>query len=92
MTRVEHAPIDASMTPAEAWNRLDEPVRQLVVAAQVLFGGDWDDLAEDVRRRIAGRPYLFRLELPIDEPLAWIARLKDYERARGERLADAIPG
>ena len=31
------------------------------------------------------------LALALDEPLAWIGRLRDYEAARGERLAAAIP-
>lgn len=67
------------------------PVRDLVLANQGLSAGRWDDLAEDVRRRQAGRPYLFRLDLTLDQPLAWIGWLRDFEAARGERLADAIP-
>lgn len=93
MTRPEpgmHA-LDASQPAAEVYPHLVAPVRDLVLANQVLFAGRWDDLAEDVRRRQAGRPYLFHLDLALDQPLAWIGWLRDYEAARGERLADAIP-
>ena len=94
MTRPDPAgmrALDAGLSPAEAAAQLPPPVRALVLANQALFSGRWDDLAEDLRRRQAGRPYLFKLDLALDEPLAWIGRLRDYEAARGERLADAIP-
>ncbi len=83
--------LDASLPAAEVAAHLAAPLRDLVLANQVLFTGRWDDLAEDVRRRQAGRPYLFALTIALDDPLAWIGRLRDYEAARGERLADAIP-
>jgi len=83
--------LDAGRPVHEVLAGLGEPVRQLVVANHILFAGRWDDLAEDIRRRQAGRPYLFKLDLALDAPLAWIGRLRDYEAARGERLAAAIP-
>lgn len=90
MTAQEPSSIDDSQAPADVYAGLSEPVRALVQANATLFAGRWDDLAEDLRRRRAGRPYLFALDLNLDEPLVWIARLKAYEAARGELLADAI--
>lgn len=83
--------LDVARPAAVVFSELPAPVQALVLANEELFAGRWDDLAEDLRRRQAGRPYLFTLDLALDEPLAWIGRLRNYEAARGERLADAIP-
>jgi hypothetical protein len=91
MTTSDPSQIDDSLSAADVYAGLDEPVRALVQTNATLFKGHWDDLAEDIRRRRAGRPYLFAIDLDLDEPLAWISRLKAYESARGERLADVIP-
>jgi len=90
MTAQDPSCIDDSLTPAEICAVVPESVRALIQANAVLFGGRWDDCAEDVRRRRAGRPYLFALDLDLDEPLVWIARLKAYEIARGESFAAAL--
>ena len=90
MVQPDASQLDASRPASEVFALLDERLRHLVVANQTLFQGHWDDLAEDLRRRQAGRPYLFRLDLGLDEPLVWIARLRAYELTRHEYLSDAI--
>lgn len=91
MVQPDPSQLDASRSASEVFARLDERLRQLVIANQVLFQGHWDDLAEDLRRRQAGRPYLFRLDLDLEEPLVWIGRLRDFELSRREQLSAAIP-
>ena len=85
--------LDAALPPAVVFARLDAVVQRLVVATQTIYGGSWDDCAEDLRRRHAGRPHLYRLHLDshlgIDDTLGWLVRLKAYELARGERFATA---
>jgi hypothetical protein len=81
---------DPALAPSDLLTRLGEPVRQLVLQVQALYAGSWDDCAEDLRRRGAGHPYLFRLDLgglaSADEALSWLSHLSAYEAARGERL------
>jgi hypothetical protein len=78
------------MTPDQVVVQLEAGPRRLAAAVQTLYRGNWDDCAEDVRRRAAGRPYLYRLDLPglrgPEETLSWLRRLGAYESARGERL------
>ncbi len=88
---IDPSQIDDSAAVAEVYASLSAGVQALVLANATLFGGRWDDLAEDLRRRRAGKPFLFTVNIAVDDPLSWIARLKSYEAARGERLADAIP-
>ena len=80
--------LDASMSPQAVFAKLDIVVQQLVIACQTLYNGNWDDCAEDVRRRQAGQPYLYRLKMNIDDVLGWLSSLKNYEQTRGERFAD----
>jgi hypothetical protein len=78
--------LDAALEPSVIFQRLPRSVQELVLAAQMLYAGHWDDFAEDVRRRQEGRPYLFKVEFDLDDLLGWIKRLRDYEAARGERF------
>ncbi len=81
--------LDAAMSPDAVIAALDPAVRRLVDINTTMYQGQWDDFEEDLRRRQAGRPYLFRMS---DEPadvVQWVRRLRDYERARGESLAEA---
>lgn len=82
--------IDPALAPAEALARLPGPVVRLVEVVAALYGGNLDDCAEDLRRRLAGRSYLYRFDIPDLDPLPWLHRLKTYETARGSRLAAAL--
>jgi hypothetical protein len=84
------SPLDVSLPPATVFARLDAMVQRLVIATQTLYAGNWDDCAEDVDRRAAGRPYLYRLKVDLDDVPGWLARLKAYEQTRGERFATVI--
>jgi hypothetical protein len=83
--------LDASLPPATVFARLEAAVQHLVVTAHTLYGGNWDDCAEDLRRRSEGKPYLYRVKVEVDDAPGWLARLKAYEQARGERFAVDAP-
>jgi len=85
-------PLDIALPPDSVYRALDAKVQRLVVTAHTLYGGRWDDCAEDIRRRQAGRPYLYRIDCALDDPLGWLHLLKDYEAARGEGFATVIVG
>lgn len=80
------SPLDVSQSPATVFAGLDPAVQRLVVVTQTLYDGNWDDCAEDLRRRESGQPYLYRVKLELDDAPGWLARLKAYEQARGERF------
>ena len=84
---------DLSAAPIDllAADHDDGLVRQLVAAAQLLYDGSLADLAEDIRRRHNGQPYLFATDLALrDDVLQLIQRLQDYERERGVVLASVL--
>ncbi len=91
LVTLDPSALDAALPARDVLPRLEPAVQDLVIANRELYRDRWDDFAEDLRRRQAGKPFLFKLDLALADPLAWIARLQAYEAARGERLADAIP-
>lgn len=82
--------LDPALAPAAALAGLPTPVRDLVRVVALLYGGLLDDCEADLRRRRAGRAYLFRFDIPGFDPLPWLHRLKTYEAARGTRIAAAL--
>ena len=79
--------LDPALPPDLALAGAPEGVRRLLVIVDTLYAGSWDDCAEDLRRRRAGKPYLYRIDLPGLDELAWLHCLKTYEEARGESFA-----
>ena len=84
------SPLDVHQAPAAVFAGLDPAVQRLVRVTQTLYGGMWDDCAEDLRRRDQGQPYLYRVKIELDDALGWLARLKAYEQARGERFSAVV--
>lgn len=81
------AQLDPALPPEAALAGAPEGVRRLILIVATLYAGSWDDCAEDLRRRQAGKPYLYRVDLAGLDVLAWLHRLKTYEAARGEPIA-----
>lgn len=68
-----------------------QTICEVVSAAQMLYDGSLADLAEDVRRRQSGQPYLFVTDLA--EPgqvLSIIDCLQTFERESGVVLAQVL--
>jgi hypothetical protein len=78
--------LDPAIAPERILAEVPEGVRRLATIVNTLYGGSWDDCAEDLRRRQAGKPYLYRIDLPGLDVLTWIHRLKTYACVRGESL------
>lgn len=86
---VQH--LDPAASPDEIAARLPEPARRLLEVVATLYGGSCASCAEDVRRRLAGRPYLYRIDIAGIDVLAWLHRFQTYESARGASLAARRP-
>ena len=62
----------------------------LVVLRHELYDGSWDEMEKDLRARLDGRPYIFKLAHRIADDLERIERLREYERSVGVNLADFV--
>lgn len=62
----------------------------LVVLKRELYEGSWEDMTADLKARLQGRPYIFKLASRIEEDLGRIDRLRAFEQAHGVDLSDHV--
>lgn len=70
--------------------RLGREERMLVLLKRELYDGRWDDMIADLRARLEGRPYIFKLANRITDDLERIERLRAFEDAHGVDLSDYV--
>ena len=64
--------------------------RMLVLLKRELYDGQWNEMETDLRARLEGKPYIFKLADRIDRDLERIVRLREFEKQHGMDLADYI--
>ncbi len=64
--------------------------RMLVVLKRELYEGSWDEMAADLRVRLGGGPYIFKLAHRIEDDLERIDRLRSFEQRCGVDLSDYV--
>jgi len=64
--------------------------RMLVVLKRELYEGSWDEMTADLKARLDGRPYIFKLAHRIADDLDRIERLREFERRLEVDLADYV--
>ena len=69
----------ATLTPDE---------KDLVLLRDELYGGSWDDMLADLRNRMTGKPYIFKLVNRIQQDIDTIERLRAMEKEKGVNLRD----
>ena len=70
--------------------RLSKEDTMLVVLKRELYEGSWDDMTADLKARLEGRPYIFKLVNRIGEDLERIARLRAFEEEHSVDLSDYV--
>ena len=71
------------MDAAEFKRSLTPEEKVLIRVRDTLYEGSWDELEADLRARLGGKPYIFKLATRIEEDLARIERLRGFERESG---------
>ena len=64
--------------------------RMLVVLKRELYDGSWDEMEADLRARLEGKPYIFKLANRISDDLDRIAALRTFEQTHGVDLCDYV--
>ena len=64
--------------------------RMLVVLKRELYEGSWEQMQADLRARLEGKPYIFKLVNRIEEDLQRIERLSRFEQVHGVDLSEYI--
>jgi hypothetical protein len=64
--------------------------RVLVILKGQLYGGKWEPMLSDLRNRLAGKPYVFKLAGRIREDIERIERMREFEEKHGIDLVDYV--
>lgn len=70
--------------------RLSEEQRMLVILKSQLYDGRWDSMIDDLKNRLSGKPYIFKLANRIKDDIARIEQLQAFEREHRIDLADFV--
>ncbi len=71
-------------------SRLSQEHRMLVVLKNQLYGGDWSGMLDDLKNRLEGKPYIFKLANRIQDDIERIGELETFEKEHGIDLADYV--
>lgn len=84
-----------------AENRVDDVVvryvgglsvehKMLVALKAQLYGGSWEPMLDDLRNRLAGKPYIFKLVHRIQDDIERIEQMQKFESEHNIDLAEYV--
>ncbi len=68
------------LQPDEFIRTLSQEERSLLTVRDELYEGSWERMRSDLRNRLTGKPYIFKLVNRIEADLAVIELLSKYEK------------
>ncbi len=69
---------------------LSDEHRMLVVLKAQLYGGTWEPMLDDLKNRLAGKPYIFKLINRINDDIERIQQMQNFEEKHDVDLADFV--
>jgi len=69
---------------------LSDEQRMLVVLKSQLYDGKWEPMLDDLRNRLAGKPYIFKLANRIQDDVERIEEMMEFEAEHKVDLADYV--
>ncbi len=64
--------------------------RMLVVLKKDLYDGMWEPMLDDLRNRLAGKPYIFKLVNRIKDDIERIEEMQKFEAENNVDLGDYV--
>ncbi len=72
--------------------RLSEEHKMLVALKAQLYGGSWAPMLDDLRHRLVGKPYIFKLVHRIQDDIGRIKEMQKFEAEHKIDLAEYVDG
>jgi hypothetical protein len=69
---------------------LSEEHKMLVALKAQLYDGSWDAMLDDLRNRLAGKPYIFKLVHRIQDDIERIEQMRKFEAEHEVDLAEYV--
>lgn len=73
-------------------NGLTGEEKMIVTLRDELYQGSWEKMLSDLRDRVKGRPYIFKLVNRIEEDIERIEKLQRFELKHDVNLTDLLKG
>jgi len=70
--------------------KLSEEHKMLVALKAQLYGGSWEPMLDDLRNRLAGKPYIFKLVHRIQDDIGRIEEMQKFEAENKIDLAEYV--
>ena len=71
-------------------DNLSDEQRMLVVLKRQLYGGTWEPMLDDLRNRLSGKPYIFKLASRIQDDIERIEQMSQFEAEHNIDLGDYV--
>ena len=71
-------------------NSLSQEHRMLVILKSQLYDGSWEPMLDDLRNRLVGKPYIFKLANRIKDDIERIEQMQRFEGEHKVDLADYV--
>ncbi len=71
-------------------SQLSEEERMLIILKRELYDNSWEAMLADLRNRLDGRPYIFKLANRIRDDIERIERLRAFENDHKANLGDYV--
>ena len=69
---------------------LSDEHRMLVILKAQLYDGTWEPMLDDLKNRLAGKPYIFKLVNRIKDDIERIGQMQKFEKENNVDLADYV--
>jgi hypothetical protein len=64
--------------------------KMLIVLKSQLYGGKWEPMYQDLKNRLEGKPYIFKLANRINDDIERIEQMRQFEQQYSVNLCDYI--
>ncbi|MCF7974416.1 MAG: hypothetical protein K9N55_11415 [Phycisphaerae bacterium] len=81
---------DSDRTIQEYVDQLTDEHRMLVVLKSQLYGGSWSPMLDDLKNRLEGKPYIFKLVNRINDDIERIEAMQAFEQEHNMDLCDYV--
>ena len=69
---------------------LGDEHRMLVILKAQLYGGSWEPMLDDLKNRLVGKPYIFKLANRIKDDVERIEQMRDFEQKHNIDLTEHV--
>jgi len=69
---------------------LSEDEKTLILLRDELYEGSWEEMLKDLKNRLEGKPYVFKLATRIEDDIKRIEKLERFERENGINLGEFL--